>query len=128
MHMRNSLVLVLVAASAAVLGGCGSAPRSTTTPASASAHPPVHVDAFARDQLKSGFATPVDLVANDGAVVAQCNVTYDVWRDQYFVQRADFSYALVDTIPKALGTCLGGLPDVELTARVQPALSSGAKS
>ncbi len=128
MHMRNSLVFVLVAASVAGLGGCGSAPRSTTTPASASAHPPVHVDAFARDQLKSGFATPVELVANDGAVVAQCNVTYDVWRDQYFVQRADYSFALVDTIPKALGTCLGGLPDVELTARVEPAMSAGAKS
>jgi hypothetical protein len=128
MHMRDSLVFVLVAASVAVLGGCGSAPRSTTTPASTSAHPPVHVDTFARDQLKSGFATPVDLVNNEGYVVAQCNVTYDVWRDQYFVQRADYSYALVDTIPKALGTCLGGQPDVELTARVQPALSSGARS
>ena len=126
MHMRTPVVLaILVAASA----GCGtSTPRSTTTPTTTSAHPPVRVDAFARDQMKSGFATPVELVDNDGTIVAQCNVTYDVWRDQYFVQRADYSFALVDTIPRALGTCLGGQPDVELTARVEPALSSGGKS
>jgi hypothetical protein len=125
MHMRTPAVLaVLVAASI----GCGSsAPRSATTP-TASAHPPVRVDTFARDQIKSGFATPVELVDNDGAIVAQCNVTYDVWRDQYFVQRSDFSYALVDTIPQALGTCLGGQPTVELTARVERAMTADAKS
>lgn len=125
MHMRTSVALVILVAAAA---GCGTSTPRPTTPATTSAHPPVHVDAFARDQLKSGFATPVELVASDGAVVAQCNVTYDVWRDQYLVQRADYAFALVDTIPKALGTCLGGQPDVELTARVEPALAPGAKS
>jgi len=124
MYMRNSLVFaVLVAASV----GCGSAPRSTTTPATP-AHPPVHVDSFARDQLKSGFAVPLELVANDGAVVAQCNVTYDVWRDQYLVQRSDYSFALVNTIPTAIGTCLGGQPTVELTARVELVLSGREQS
>lgn len=121
MHMRKSFVLaVLVAASV----GCGSAPRSTTTPAAAPAHPPVRVDAFARDQMKSGFATPVELVDNDGTVVASCTITYDVWRDQYLVRREDYSFSLVSTIPKALGMCLGAQPTVELTARVEPALSS----
>jgi hypothetical protein len=125
MHMRNALVLaVLVVAST----GCRSSAPSTTTTPTTPAHPPVHVDAFARDQIKSGFATPVELVDNDGAVVASCNVTYDVWRDEYLVQRSDYSYALVNTIPKALGTCLGGQPNVELTARVEPTLSGGSQS
>ena len=102
--------------------GCrSSAPSATTTPV-ASAHPPVHVDAFARNQLESGFAVPVELVDGDGAVLATCTVTYDVWRDQYLVRSADYAFSLVTTIPGALGVCLGGQPTVELTARVEPGL------
>ncbi len=70
----------------------------------------------------SGFAVPVDLVDGAGTVVAQCTVTYDVWRDQYLVRSADYSFSLVSTIPTALGTCLGGPPTVELSARVEPGL------
>jgi hypothetical protein len=123
--MRNALVLAALVVAAT---GCRSSAPSTTTTPSAAAHPPVHVETFARDQLKSGFATPVELVDDDGGVVATCNVTYDVWRDEYLVQRSDYSYALVKTIPTALGTCLGGQPTVELTARVEPALSGGSRS
>lgn len=123
--MRPSLVpAVLAAALATVSVGCGSSTsRATTAPvASTPAHPPVHVSSFARDQMKSGFAAPVELVDASGAVVAQCTVTYDVWREQYLVRTADYKIALVETIPTALGTCLGGKPDVELTARVAPSL------
>jgi len=125
MHMRMPVVLAVFVASSI---GCGSsAPRSATTPG-APAHPPVHVDAFARDQLASGFNVPVELVDDDGAVVAQCNVSYDVWRDEYLVRRADYSFALASTIPKALAACLGGQPTVDLTARVEPGLAPGAPS
>jgi hypothetical protein len=125
MHMRNALVLAaLVVAS---IGCRSSAPSTSTTPVARPAHPPVRVDAFARDQIKSGFATPVDLVANDGTVVAQCTVTYDVWRDQYLVRGADYQFSLVSTLPTALGMCLGAQPTIELTARVQPALSSDSQ-
>lgn len=125
--MRAPLVLaVLVTVTASV--GCGSsAPRATTTPvATTPAHPPVHVSAFARDQMKSGFAAPVELVDGDGNVVAECTITYDVWRDQYLVRGADYSFSLVSTIPTALGVCLGGQPNVELTARVELALRGDA--
>ncbi|KAB2898185.1 MAG: hypothetical protein F9K40_11730 [Kofleriaceae bacterium] len=127
--MRAPLVLaVLVTVTASV--GCGSsAPRRTTTATTTvatPAHPPVHVSAFARDQMKSGFAAPVELVDGDGNVVAGCTITYDVWRDQYLVRGADYSFSLVSTIPTALGVCLGGQPTVELTARVELALRGDA--
>ena len=122
--MRTPVVLAILLA---VSAGCGtSTPRrtaSTTTPTTTTpAHPPVHVSAFARDQMKSGFAAPVELVDGDGNVVAQCTITYDVWRDQYLVRGADYSFSLVSTIPTALGVCLGCQPTVELTARGEPAL------
>lgn len=120
--MRNVLLLAILGAAAAACRS--SAPPSTTTPV-APAHPPVHVDANARDQIKSGFATPVQLVDNDGAIVASCNVTYDVWRDEYLVQTSDYRFSLVNTIPRALGVCLGAQPSVELTARVESAFVAG---
>jgi hypothetical protein len=86
----------------------------------------VHVGTFARDQLKSGFAVPVELVDGAGAVIARCTVTYDVWREQYLVRRADNSFSLVSTIPTALGVCLGGSPTVELEAPVEAPLVPGS--
>lgn len=123
--MRNSVALAILVAAAA---GCGTSTPRPTTPATTAtaAHPPVHVSAFARDQMKSGFAAPVELVDGDGNVVAQCTITYDVWRDQYLVRGADYSFSLVSTIPSALGVCLGGKPTVELSARVAPALRGDA--
>ncbi len=71
---------------------------------------------------------PVELVDGTGTVVANCTVTYDVWRDQYLVRSSDYSFSLVSTIPTALGTCLGGQPTVELSARVEPGLQPQSRA